>query len=286
MEINLLLNGRMGNNLFQLASLYEIKKNLFRNHKIKIYLTENQLNDLKSILNPNSTIYEILKTANLNIWNEYLPNYKMRLEREIVNLTNLKIPFLSKCINDKNFIDFLGKKNFKKDILIDGYFQFGQATKNIEWNKQFNCKVNNDNKDRICLHIRRTDTFKNAILINTHCSPSYGYYIDCLNIASRRYDIDSNELPLDIYSDNEDWCKKVFQGMKNVNYCSSNSSTTDFIKMINYKKYIISNSTFSYFATNASDMISKNELTICPVLWSNGKTYEELSLLKENWITI
>ena len=51
--------------------------------------------------------------------------------------------------------------------------------------------------------------------------------------------------------------------------------------MINYKKYIISNSTFSYFATNASDMISKNELTICPVLWSNGKTYEELSLLKE-----
>ena len=46
-----------------------------------------------------------------------------------------------------------------------------------------------------------------SMLIVPH---SYGYYIDCLNIASRRYDIDLNELPLDIYSDNEDWCKKGF----------------------------------------------------------------------------
>ena len=209
----------------------------------------------------------------------------MRIERKIAKISNLDFPFLSKFINDKNYLNIFKNLNHKKRLLIDGYFQFGASIDGIPWEEQFKFDLKSKN-ERLCLHIRRSDTFTNSKLLEFHKTPSYSFYNNALSIFSRRFNIEQELIPIDIYTDNKEWCKKVFQGMGDIKFCSTESPTKDFISMMNYKNYIISNSTFAFFPALVSNIIYKNNFTIHPTIWSNGKTYKELLLSQNNWIDI
>lgn len=285
MTINLLLQGRLGNNLFQLASLLRFKSHLQKNRCINIYISKNQLQNLNAVLNKNSCLFDLIKSNNLKIWEGYKPNLKMRLERKISKISNLDFPLLSKCINDENYLNKFQNLNHKKRLLIDGYFQFGASIDGIPWEEQFNFDLKSKN-ERLCLHVRRSDTFTNSKLLKIHKTPSYSFYNNALSIFSRRFNIKYELIPIDIYTDNKEWCKKVFKGMGDIKFCSTESPTEDFISMMNYKNYIISNSTFAFFPALVSNIIYKKNFTIHPTIWSNGKTFKELSLSKNNWIDI
>lgn len=291
MRIILLLQGRLGNNLFQIAFLKYISDNFITEENIHIYGTEDQINQLNSVLRNDSSLLKIIKNSKINIWKFYNPNIKMRFQRYISKnrkkFFEIPLPFINTVLNDSiisNKEFNLDKFAHNREILIDGYFQFGRYINDINWSEEF-IKSSSENKDRICMHIRRSDTFTKGHLLNFHCSKSFGYYNDCLSIFSNKLNIKKNKLPIDIFTDNKNWCENIFQGFSDLKIISSDV-TADFLNMQNYNYYIISNSTFSYFPCLASFKKNLSIFTIIPTLWSNGMTVCETELIQNNWIDI
>tara|TARA_X000000950_G_scaffold270264_1_gene349868 strand:- start:691 stop:1557 length:867 start_codon:yes stop_codon:yes gene_type:complete len=288
MKVSLLLQGRLGNNLFQLSFLKYSLEKFIQKRQVKIFCTKEQIENLKQVLKEDSKLAKLIQNSEINIWETYKPNFKMRIQRLIAkNIPKTNSFLISNVLNDElvsskefNYKGFLKKKR----ILIDGYFQYGDFIKSIDWDKEFK-KINLELNNRICMHIRRSDTFSNGHLLKFHCSKSYGYYDDCLNIFSNKLNIEKNKLPIDIYTDNKLWCEKVFNGFSNLNI-TSKDMISDFLNMQNYRYYIISNSTFAYFPCLASNNSKSNLITIIPTLWSNCKTIYEVGLIQDDWIDI
>lgn len=133
------------------------------------------------------------------------------------------------------------------------------------------------NSESVCVTIRRgnymTDGIREAFYL---CTPAY--FIDAMKVMKARVP----NAKFFIFSDEPQWCKENIQFPFECEYESGNDPVWEKLRlMYSCKHFIISNSTFSWWA----QYLSRNEkkIVIAPSRWRNG-SYTWDIYKDQNWL--
>lgn len=253
--------GRLGNQMFQYASLKGIATNRGYNicipkSKNKNEWTDHQLNSIFKMSTLNSLSYQYID-HNRPIIKEKSFSFDEELFNNCPDWVTLQGFFQS----EKYF------KHIRNQLLID--FQFHDnivelATEVISnWNEP------------IALHIRRTDYVANP----NHTVLPIEYYERSLNIFE-------NDREVIIFSDDPEWCLNHTLFSSNRFLVSqTENNALDLCLMTLCSGHIIANSSFSWWGA----WLSNSEKVIAPSGWFKGTNNEHLNtkdLIPNNWIVI
>lgn len=261
------LMGGLGNQIFQLNFANYLKKEGFNVYINLEWFNSDIFNDGTTrrslILNPLD--FE-LENANKFILNKFsyfenLQNYKI--------INKLSLPILKNTYKQHNghFFDLENKKKYNR---FSGYWQnqkYLKGQKNyllnsLEKNSLFNLNLNSPNQKTL-IHIRKTDYVK----LGEELPESY--YKNAINEISRKeklfkYDIFTDEKILASTSE-------LYKNAENIYLNSEENPIITLSKMMNYKNYIIANSTFSLLPAYLS--YSSDSIVIYPKPWYKYSQY-------------
>ena len=185
--------------------------------------------------------------------------------------------------------DFLNKK---RSFILDGYWQSEKyfynnqiKIKNILNSKNKNSSIKNSKSkyQRVAVHIRLGDYVKTSEGKKVHLVCNFEWY---KNAISYLKDL-NKELKFTIFSDDKDIVKTEFRNFENLEINESdysNSAYIDLYKMAKYDHFIISNSTYSWWASYLGE--KENSKIIAPKYWRNNLKTKEISLYRHNWILL
>lgn len=258
------LNGRLGNNLFQIAAGASLAK---KNNTDFIAVCQDgfYLSD-----SDHCFVSEYVKQfqdnifQNINIELSKPGDYFHYIEPEY---TYDEIPYHDN-IRTKGW--FQSEKYFDKELVRE-LFQIPFEIKEYidsKYGHLFKEKINS-------LHIRRGDYLKQPHLFSI-CS--LDYYKRGINLIGK------NERYL-VISDDIEWCKNHFKG-DNFNFVDKESAIVDLYLQSCCENNIISNSTFSWWGAWLNP--NPNKKVVCPTPWF-GKEYKHKSdkdLIPDSWIRI
>ena len=255
--------GRLGNQMFQYASLKGIARNRGYDFSIppRSYFGINDDN----VRTSDYIIYDIFDIENNNrIETQNFP----RLSERMFNF------------DEKLFI------NCPDNVDLFGYYQTEKYFHHIEneirqdftFNKELldECQSfldDNFTSELISLHIRRGDYTQNP----NHPTQTIEYYQTALNNLP--------EVPVIVFSDDSEWCKKQ-ELFKPDRFIISEDNTTDadlcLMSLCQY--HIIANSSFSWWGS----WLAKSEKTIAPKNWFGGSciNYSTEDLYCSDWIIL
>lgn len=271
------LKGGLGNQIFQFATAFS--------HALE--------NDCELIIDISHLNYDSLREYELDKLNLKFKILKNSMQRKffifLISLLNFRKPLFFTEKEDFNFYQL--PYTDKSILILDGYFQnvkYFERNKqklinifNIDYPKDLNLiKIKNSNS--VALHIRRGDYISNQITNNIHGSCSIEYY----NSAIKKFN--DKSYTFFIFSDDIRWAKDNIK-ITNEHYFVSDTFLSDFqefILMKNCKHFIISNSTFSWWAAWLSNTPEKT--VVCPKNWFKDPTLNKLSkkIIIKNWIKI
>lgn len=253
--------GRLGNQMFQFASL----KGIARNRGFE---------------------YCIPPTKNQNEWTDHQLFNPFKLN----NMNSLNVQFIDPdrpvVIEDGFSFDENLFDKCPDWISLQGYFQsekyFKHIRDEIKGDFEFKNEILNPCKemisqlsDPISLHIRRTDYITNP----NHTSLGLDYYEKAL------CEVDKDSVVL-IFSDDPEWCNKqsLFSDDRFL-IAEGNSNYVDLCLMTLCDTHIIANSSFSWWGA----WLSNSKEVIAPSGWFAGSDNEHLDtkdLIPENWMVI
>ena len=251
--------GRLGNQMFQYASLKGIAKN--RGYDFYIPPKEIFGNLDKNVKNSECNLYDVFN----------LKNCKVGL------IENPTLPERMHEFDEDLFI------NFPDNVDLYGYYQSEKYFKHIEHEIRldfsFNeelirmCKDLMNGEKFISLHVRRGDYLNNI----NHPVQNFEYYEKALN--------EFDDLSVVVFSDDPEWCKNqtIFSSDR---FLISENNTTDFdLCLMSLCKYhIIANSSFSWWGA----WLAKSEKIIAPKNWFDGECVNKgiKDMTFGNWIWI
>lgn len=250
------ISGGLGNQLFQLANVY----NLSIKYDRKLL-----------ICNKNSFPR-----------NTYWDNLLIKFKGNLISLDKYR-ELKKKAISYNWAMTFFEYKNIELNdnveyYCIEGYYQSYKYFQNNDFTNMlsFNkCDILPSNND-VAVHIRRTDYLKN----NFHKVLSLDYYYNSLKEILKKSDIKK----IHIFSDDIKWCKSNFS-FKNIPIHFNNYSKDidEMFLMSKFKIIIIANSSFSWWAAHLNN--SNSEKTIyCPKNWfNNGCHLNDKDLRPDYW---
>lgn len=198
-------------------------------------------------------------------------------------------PFLNSigiyCVPD-GYIK-LSKIKSKKNTMV-GYFQstkYFDKYKNIikseltvkEPVKKENVKLLQDikNSNSICVHIRRGD-----YIGSNHQVCDTSYYLKAIKIISKKV----KNPKFYIFSDDIEWVKNNINFKVKVNYIDGNNKNYEELQlMYSCKHFIISNSSFSWWAQYLTD--NEERITIAPSRWFQNSN-QKVDIFQDDWIKI
>lgn len=130
--------------------------------------------------------------------------------------------------------------------------------------------------DSLAVHIRRGDYVNDPIAREFHlvCSPEW--YDRAIKFALAK----KSAPKIYIFSDHLEWAKQRYSYLKNVVFVeSSQTPAIDMLKMSCFKRIVISNSSFSWWAS----YIGKSNEVIAPTHWFNGISTKSLPIYVNKW---
>jgi hypothetical protein len=275
------LKGGFGNQLFQYAFGYNLAK------KKNAHLV------LDSITYLNSDPLRNYGLHNLNIPNKHLHTKAQKklflLARKLLKFSK---PHVHHEIQDFIYSDTV--LEYSGDIILDGYFQneryfsnsrsdlihiFEHASHQFKDQDIYKKIIN---KNSIALHIRRGDYVQNKTTNEFHGTCDLSYF-------EQAQELFNNTQPTYfIFTDDIEWAKenlKINQEHYFIHDYIQNDFN-EFILMMHCKHYIISNSTFSWWA--AWLCTNENKKIVCPKRWfKNDKlNLQANNLIPNDWIRI
>jgi len=252
--------GRLGNQMFQYASLRGIAANRGFDFCIP---PEHVFGETDP--NVKNCLTNIHTAFDLKQYNQKVLNHQM--------------------VNESGFhFDETLFNTCEDNVDLYGYFQSEKYFKHIEneIRKDFtfkpdvveSCKEVLDNQEAISLHIRRSDYLH---LQSFHPVPPIEYYTEALKKLPN--------LPVFIFSDDPEWCsmRSEFDADKFL-ISESNAVDFDMCLMSMCKYHIIANSSFSWWGA----WLSKSEKVIAPKIWFGPSLMEHdtSDLYCEGWETL
>ncbi len=272
--IGVVIDGRMGNQMFQYAFVYNYSK-IFRTN----FLIHQKLWVFPFILP---------KYFELPSYSRYLNSMKTRLYNLILKNKYLKIDYRG------NFeTPYYIKQKLTNNSYYTGYFQSynyfeenkHSLLKEFKIKKEFvmpfehkYSKLFNENKT-IAVHLRRTDyvDFGDDSYGGKNLTLPLSYYVNCFNQIK-----DINSYKILFVSDDFEFIKQNF-GEKPNYYFERNDEITDFQIIMNADIAIIANSSFSWWAGYLNS--KPNKKIYAPKYWLGFKVNKELppDLIPDDW---
>lgn len=312
--IQLKICGRAGNQFFQYATVYSyIKKNKLNE---QLYISFEELEKRKTDA---ETFFDTLKFFNVETYKvidkviltkfqkilDFLYRANLKFIRTIKKKIGLSMTFNDYKILDKIWHKILNTnglyyymptnqqfyKSKNKNIIFYGSFEsekyfddykeeiyrmFTPKNPKSNKNEQLYRKIQDTNS--VCVTIRRgdflSDKFKNDFYI---CTPDY--FDKAISIMNKKV----KEPQYIVFSDDVDWCKKNMNFPETTMYESGEDEIWEKIRlMYSCKNFIISNSTFSWWAQYLSR--NKEKIIIAPRVWNNFEYSEQI--YNEKWILV
>ncbi|EOX4427612.1 alpha-1,2-fucosyltransferase [Vibrio alginolyticus] len=248
-----LLQGGLGNQLFQLAWAYYIRDNEGSTVKLDMEMLMHEKQH-------KGVSFE-------NLFGSDLGNiFLIERSQHVLNGSNIigkMIRALMRCFNLRSFngvlFDYDATTPFeycelnKKDVYHYGYFQFVEAAlffRDFIRSSIFNLneKCLNDFKikygDCVGIHIRRGDFLLSRNKL--HSLPDKIDYLKAIKKFEGR--------KLVFFSDDITWCRKEFANLENVQFHAGCSAEEDFLALSTCRDFVLGGSTFSWWAAflNAS----------------------------------
>jgi hypothetical protein len=242
--------GRLGNQMFQYASL----KGISRNRGFDFCIPPESVfgNSDPNVKNCATNIYN---TFNISDCNQKLSNNRIiqesayHFDEDLFNTCEDDVDLYGYFQSEKYF------KHIENDIRKD--FQFSDDLVNSCF--EFISQVNLD-KEVISIHVRRGDYL---YLQSHHPTPSLEYYREALDKFPN--------VPVLIFSDDPDWClnQTLFDDDRFL-ISQSNSADFDLCLMSMCKYHIIANSSFSWWGA----WLSGSDKVIAPKDWFGNSLSE------------
>lgn len=261
------LMGGLGNQIFQLNFANYLKSKGF---KVYIYIgwfNSDIFKDgtTKRSLHVNPVHFE------LEIVDKFMLKKIIRFEnlQNIKVINKIKIPILNNTyqLHTGHFFDEEKKGRYNR---FSGYWQnqkylMGQKNyllNSLEKNSFFNQNLNTSTQKTL-IHIRKTDYMK----LGEDLSETF--YTNAINEIVK---VDKN-FKYDIFTDEKKPSSesKLYKNAENVNINSGENPVATLSKMMNYKNYIISNSTFSLLPAYLS--YNPDSIVIYPEPWFKHSQY-------------
>lgn len=296
--IYLILEGRLGNQLFEYAAALRMRELRGRQEKIVI--------DDTDVINTNCV--DLLQKLNLYNTefvhdNEYRWRREFKVQRHCVTVYEWFInkrsvmrkfrleQFFQALFNYYGYVACTtGYIKYHcpstESVLMSGYFQSRAYFENMDqklkmlfdFSKMVGEKTCSELQNicegnSVCVHIRRGD------YVNTEfdvCS------IDYYNNAVQKMLGEETGLQFYIFSDDIEWAKKNLNQISNMKYIEGEQDYEDFYLMYHCHHFIMSNSSYSWWAQYLSDYTKKK--VIAPKKWKNVKIPE--GIYQSNWILI
>lgn len=171
----------------------------------------------------------------------------------------------------------------KKVLMVDGYYQWpsamGGQLQSLAKKLRFSSEIQSEFKHMynmhrgkmVCLHIRRGDYLQFPQL--QVCDENY-FSKSIVYIKEQ-----VSEAFFIVFSDDIEWVRTNYHLNADVYYFHGNSALDDFLCMTGCDHFIISNSTFSWWAQMLSD--KENRIVVSPSKWyQDGRTTD---LILENF---
>tara|TARA_R100000008_G_scaffold4749_1_gene2986 strand:- start:23912 stop:24679 length:768 start_codon:yes stop_codon:yes gene_type:complete len=246
-------NGRLGNQMFQYATLFSV--GFLRGQKIAIPKNNHQL-------------FSVFSMTNAEIIPEnYAPKYRYE-EPNFLFSPNI---FMAPDKTD-----------------IHGYFQspgyFNHCEKSLRKEFTFHKKIQENAKNlmtpfegkNICsLHVRRGDYLS---LSGYHTNLGTDYYQEAINIVIQNIP----DCIFLVFSDDIEWCKNIFSDDR-FYFAEDGDDATEMCMMSMCTSHIIANSSFSWWGA----WLSNSSGVIAPKKWFSSEGPSDWSsIYRSNWVTI
>lgn len=189
------------------------------------------------------------------------------------------------------FYDFKEPFGFVKDKILIGYFESSKYFSDVdsvirqELVPKYNIVKENallyelmDNTESVCVSIRRGDFLSEREINNIYiCDEKYFY--DAVEKIQQML----KDIVFFVFSDDIEWVKENMQFPGTVYYETGKDPTWEKLRMMSHcKHFIISNSTFSWWAQHLSQ--NPNKIVIAPEIWrKDGRTVD---IYEDDWIRI
>jgi len=256
--------GRLGNQMFQYASL----KGIAANRELDFCIPPKEFFGSYDTLvrNSDTSIYDLFKLDEKNIIdvnkNPTIHEKFFHFDEDLFNNCPDNVDLHGYYQSPKYF------EKIEKDIREDFKFpdELYEECKNF-FDSSFDSEV-------ISLHIRRGDYLNHA----HHPVQTLEYYEKALNELPQ-------DIPVIIFSSDDDWCKtqKLFESDRFL-MSENNSTEFDFCLMTLCNYHIIANSSFSWWAS----WLSQSKKTVAPKNWfaSTHSNYNVQDLYLEEWVIL
>jgi len=266
----IILNGGVGNQIFQYFLGQELKN--FYDREIIFYDIRDSYKIIHGVYIEN--IFEIdlikFKVSNFNLFAKFILSPQLlKIYKFFYSRFNLKI--LPNLYFD-NSID-LKNNNFNKytDLYFGTWHKLINSFKclekkitlefrnNFDLNNKFNFKY-----DFIAVHVRRGDYISSNKTSKFHGNLNKSYFLNSIDFLRKRF----GNLPVLLFSDDSEWLQKNLKNIiPNSIVISSYSGTPerDLFYMSKAKYFILSNSTFSWWAAFLSQ--KKDKFIVIPKYW-------------------
>lgn len=128
----------------------------------------------------------------------------------------------------------------------------------------------------VCVHIRRGDYLKKQL----YCVCDEEYFDEAIDLMKSKV----SDARFFFFSDDPEWVSKKYQGDEYTVVDMNNQDYEDLFLMYHCKHFIISNSTFSWWAQYLSE--NKKKIVIAPSHWYNGLPSDATDIYMNTWITV
>ena len=252
--------GRLGNQMFQYASLKGISKHRGFDFCIPMKDAAGKI-DI-NVRNSDANIYNTfnLKNVNYNITqNPQIREKTFNFDQDLFENCPDNVDLFGYFQNEKYF------EHIEEEIKED--FAFSNKIQEL-------CRNFLGDHEYISLHIRRGDYINNS----NHPVQPLNYY----EVALKELD---DNIPVIVFSDDYEWCKtqKIFESSRFL-ISEGNSTEIDLCLQTLCSYHIISNSSFSWWGS----YLAKSKKTIAPKIWFSGSLINNdcSGIYRKSWIII
>jgi hypothetical protein len=262
------LQGGLGNQLFQIATGYNLAKK--NNDKVEFNFNEchTPLQGQQSKKYKDTLFKEFKHSDSILIKNTFTQKghgFEVIPYKECLQLQGF---FQSEKFFEESKKDIIEKLLIGVKSEMEKYKNVTKFTSNVEFNYE---------KPLVSVHIRRGD-YLNFPQIHTPCS--LDYYKKALSIIKEKI---GDFKPVFI-SDDKDWCKETFKDLDCL-ISPFDDEIEDLILMINCEHNIIANSSFSWWGAYLNQ--NPNKIVIGPKKWFGPRgPQDQQDIIPENWIKI
>jgi len=259
--LKVLLNGRLGNNMFQIAAGASLAKK--HNVPVCFYAGDHVTPDKTSLL-------------------DFLEQFRSTILRNVT--IEPGIPECAEVVKEQQFA--YTPIPFVDNSRIEGFFQSEKYFDTDEVKRIF--EIDSESRDYIlskygdllkeditAIHVRRGDYFAE---LDNHPITSLSYFRKAIRHIGKksRFLIFSNDIA---------WCKEKFKG-SNFFFAENENATIDLYLQSMCTNNIISNSSYSWWAAWLNN--NPNKIVICPNPWFGvaKRHYNTSDLIPDGWIQL